>query len=250
MPDVPFLAPLPPTYAATRAALQRVAVHVLARRRDALVGKLGLRAVPGGIATPAAGPDHEVVRTSGAWLLRERTGARSRAVALDLRTASLAEAAALVGVDLDRDFSAGSDTPGVGDASAPLGVDEAAADALAAWYALGWRALDRVACALGERGSPSVVQLWPEHFDAGCDVGVGGDRRANLGASPGDAFHASPYLYVGPWGDERPGDPAYWNAPFGAVLGYDALRITADPPAAAVAFLREGLERLAPDHTG
>ena len=223
MADAPSLAPLPATFAATRAALQRVAVHVLARRRHALVGRFGLRAAPGGIATPAAGPDHEVVRTSGAWLLRERTGDAAGTVHLDLRTGSLAEAASLVEVDLDADFSAGSDTPEVGDRDAPLAVDSEAARALADWYALGWRALDEVITELGPDAAPSVLQLWPEHFDAGCDVGVGGDRRTNLGASPGDAFHAAPYFYVGPWGDERPGDPAYWNAPFGAVHGYEEL---------------------------
>jgi hypothetical protein len=62
-----------------------------------------------------------------------------------------------------------------------------------------------------------VAQLWPEHFDHGSLVSVGDDRY-NVGASPGDAAEPGPYLYVGPWSDERPGDPDLWNAPFGAVL--------------------------------
>ncbi len=94
-----------------------------------------------------------------------------------------------------------------------------------------------------------MVQLWPEHFDVGCDVAVSTDRRANLGASPGDSSSDSssdePYLYVGPWDDARPGDPAYWNAPFGAVLGYETLRAAANPQELGSTFLRRGLDLLA-----
>jgi hypothetical protein len=246
------LVELPPTYEATRVALQRVATHVLARRRHALVGKLGLRAAPGGIATPAAGPDHEVLRTSGAWLVRERTGATSTTTSIDLRTATLADAAALADVDLASELSAGDGAPPVGDPDAVLDIDVAAAEALAGWFAFGWRALDAVVAAAAG-SSPSVLQLWPEHFDAGCDlaVGRGADApRANLGASSGDGFHPEPYLYVGPWGPERPGDPDYWNAPFGAVLGHAELRSAEDPSARALGFLHTGLAHLTPGPTG
>lgn len=87
------------------------------------------------------------------------------------------------------------------------------------------------------------MQLWPEHFDAGCDVAAGASR-VNLGASPGDATRADPYLYVGPWGSERPDDGAYWNAPFGAVLDHAELLRADDPHATAVAFLRRGTDLL------
>src|SRR5687767_2685851 len=75
---------LPADFATTRDALHRVAVHVLARRRHALCGKLGLRATPAGVGTAAAGPDHEVLRTSRGWLLCERTGTSPSRTALDL----------------------------------------------------------------------------------------------------------------------------------------------------------------------
>jgi hypothetical protein len=241
---------LPPAFAATRVAMQRVAAHVLARRRHALVGKIGLRSTPGGIGTPAAGPEHEVVRTSGSWLLRERTGATASTEALDLATATLAQAAALAEVDLGAELSVGHDTPEVGDPSAPLGIDPASASALAGWYAFGWAVLDGAAAAGGPDAAPSVVQLWPEHFDAGCDLAVRPGRRTNLGASPGDGFQAEPYLYVGPWDGARPGDPAYWNAPFGAVLGYAELRRAEDPTARALDFVRTGLDHLTLDSTG
>lgn len=235
---------LPDTYPATRDAIQRVATHILARRRHQLCGKIGLRATPGGIGTPACGPDHEVLRISGTRLVRERTGSDARATAIDIATATLDDAAAFAEVDLAAAFEAGHDTPPLGDRRASLDVDAAAADALAGWFWFGWAVLDATVAALGPEAEPSVVQLWPEHFDVGCDVAAGPGGRVNLGASPGDSFSARPYLYVGPWEPERPGDEAYWNAPFGAVLSYDRLRAVSDPAANAVGFLRRGVELL------
>ena len=238
---VTSLEPLPETYASTRDALQRVATHVLARRRFTLSGKFGLRATPGGFGTPAYGPEHEVVRVAGPYLVRERTGDAGTTATLDLRGATLAEAAALVDVDLDAPFEAGHDTPPVGDPAVPLALDTDGAAALAEWYRLGWSAIDAAVAELGPEAAPSVLQLWPEHFDAGVDVAAAPGRRVNLGASPGDAFSAQPYLYVGPWDADRPGDQTYWNAPFGAVLSYDELRDASEAGAAAVAFLLRGI---------
>jgi hypothetical protein len=238
------LAPLPDGFGETRDALHRVAVHVLARRRHALSGKIGLRAAPGGIGTPAAGPEHEILRTTGALLVRERTGATASRASIDLGTATLRDAAALADVDLSAPFDAGHDTPPVGDPDARLGVDHLAAIVLARWYDLAWSTLDAVASALPPTSTPSVLQLWPEHFDAGCDVGAGAGR-VNLGASPGDGFHPEPYLYVGPWGPERRGDAGFWNAPFGAALCHGELLDAPDPEIAAVSFLMRGVELLA-----
>ena len=69
---------LPEHYGATRTELQRIATHVLARRRMDLCAKFGLRATPGGIGTPASGGEHEVVRIAGTTLVREVTGVESR----------------------------------------------------------------------------------------------------------------------------------------------------------------------------
>lgn len=239
-----MLAPLPPTFVPTRVAMQRIATHVLARRRSDLCGKFGLRATPGGIGTPACGPEHEVVRIAGVSLHCEVTGSEARTVTLDLVGATLAEAATLAGVDLDADFQAGHDTPPVGDPHAPLEIDAASAQALAEWYRFGWAVIDAAVATLEPAAEPSVLQLWPEHFDAGCDVGAG-TGRVNLGASPGDGAVPEPYLYVGPWEAARPGDPAYWNVPFGAALRYEELRTAADPAALGLAFFRRGIELLA-----
>lgn len=239
-----IIPPLPARFATTRAELQRVAVHVLARRRSVATGRFGLRATPGGIATPAFGDDLEVVRTSGACLVHETYG-RARSV----RLTTLAAAARHVGVDLDADLSVGHDTPPLGDRHSPVDLDEASLSALAWWNALVLSALDLLTAELPESADPSAAQLWPEHFDVALDVawGSGEGQRANLGGSPGDGFDPNPYLYVGPWGPERPGDPPYWNAPFGAVLRYATL--VGLESAVAIdrmtAFLRRGVNLLA-----
>jgi hypothetical protein len=227
------------TLVATRLALQRVATHVLARRRCDVTGAFGLRATPGGIGTPAFGPPDalEVVRIDGSDLVHEQ-GARLRVHAID--GASLAGLAEAVGVDLTRPFSVGGDTPPVDDVDEPIVLDAQAAARLAAWYDLGWRALDAIAAVARE---PAPAQLWPEHFDASIlvSIGRGGDDRCDVGLSPGDRHSDAPYLYVGPWSGDRPGDPAYWNAPFGAWRPWDDVASVES----AVGFWREGLARFA-----
>jgi hypothetical protein len=232
--------------ARTRRGLQQVAVHVLARRRHAVTGRFGLRPAPGGFATPLFDGDGtgagEVVRVTGATLVVERGGA-ARAQALT----TLGRAADLVGVDLATDFSAGAETPALADPDAPLEVDAGEALGLGAWWALGAALIDEVVAATPAVAGATVAQLWPEHFDLGNAVTLGGDVTANLGASPGDASQPQPYLYVGPWSADRPGDPGYWNAPFGAVLRRSDLAGLPDAEARdrALAFLRRGLDLLA-----
>lgn len=228
-----------PGLAATRQDLQRVATHALARRRHAISGRFGLRATPGGIGTPAFGPSDalEIVRTSGTSLVHEIGG---RVQVLPMEGATLADLATVVDIDLTADFTVGKDTPDVGDADAPLQLDPDVVAGLADWYDLGWRALDIIGLTAA---SPAPIQLWPEHFDASCLLATGpeSDDRCDIGVSPGDHHHDEPYLYVGPWAARRPGDPAYWNATFGAVLPRSNVSSVAD----AVAFYREGLSRLA-----
>ena len=125
----------------------------------------------------------------------------------------------------------------------PLRIDPLAVQTLGDWYALGARAIDRSVAGL-DSGAPGVARLWPEHFDLGTDVEIAPGRRCNLGASAGDEWHPEPYLYVGPWGDERPGNDGYWNAPFGAVCGHADIVDNDAPSAAAAAFFDDGIDRL------
>ena len=221
----------------TRADLHRIAVHVLGRRRAAVSGRFGLRASPLGVATPAFGPEPEVVRVAGPRLVRE-VGAAARS--MPMSGATLAELAAFVEADLTSDFSAGPATPEPGSPHEPLFLDEEDLDALYGWFDLGWRVLDVVTSDPVPGEGWATIQLWPEHFDVGTGLDLGSGRGVNLGFSPGDTFSDEPYVYVGPWGPERPGDTAYWNAPFGAVMPHSAV----DGAEAAAAFLRRGLELL------
>lgn len=72
-------------------------------------------------------------------------------------------------------------------------------------------------------------------------------QRASYGASPGDAGHDRPYLYVAPWHDpggdaDDDAEDTFWNdATFdGATLGLRELREADDQFATALAFLRRG----------
>ena len=80
---------------------------------------------------------------------------------------------------------------------------------------------------------PSVVQLWPEHFDLACSIG-----EINFGGSPGDAGDSGrvePYLYVGPWSPPPVG--GFWNEPYGAALERSAVTTVDD----ALEFFERGL---------
>ena len=218
--------------------LHVIAAHVLGRRRFAVSGHFGLRASPRGVATPAFGPEPEVLRLAGPHLVRE-VGSESRSLAVD--GATLAELAAFAGADLASDYSAGAGMPPPGAPDEPFHLDGGRLDALYAWFDLGWRVLDVVTSEPASGSGWSTVQLWPEHFDVGTSREAGPGQGSNLGFSPGDAFSDEPYVYVGPWGPERPGEPDYWNAPFGAVL----TRADVTDAATCADFLRRGLALLA-----
>ncbi len=230
-----------PSLTGTRLELQRLATHLLARARFESTGRFGLRVTWDGIGTPAYGPDGDVLRMAGGLLVHEsqRSGpAATRAIAINGH--SLEELATWVGLDLVTPFTAGPATPPVGDTGMPLALDPDASEVVLSWYRVGARAVDRL---LPDLAEPSVLQLWPEHFDLGIDAATG-HGRVNLGTSPGDDAHPTPYLYVGPWEPDRPGDPTYWNASFGAVLAAAELTGTVEPEVGALAFFSRGLQLL------
>jgi len=224
------LEPLPDGYREGRDALHLVAAHVIAPARKAVTGRIGLRATAGGFGTPPFGDD-EQLRVAGASLVRQRG---HDAEAVDLT--SLAAAADFAGVKLVDDPGIGHDPPPLPDPAAALAVRPAVTDALGAWFEFSASVLEEFRAELIAAGREcSEVQLWPEHFDLGCNI-----EGVNFGASPGDSHVDEPYVYVGPWNTDGLPDGGFWNASFGAALRYAELLAASDQRAAAREFLRRG----------
>jgi hypothetical protein len=209
----------------TRDALHAIAEQVLAPARYERTQRIGLRVTPKGFGTPPfAGLDGERQLSVRDASLVDRVDGNERTIAIT----TVRAAAEFVGV-----------SPGVPDQvyeqvthpdlDAPLDIDVRAAREIAAWFALADEAL-RQLVAITASTDAEELQLWPEHFDLATSIG-----RVNYGASPGDAAHDDPYLYVGPW-DARSG--AFWNEPFGASV--PASRVA--DVAAAVNFFVEGFD--------
>jgi hypothetical protein len=186
----------------------------------------------------------EVVRLTATALVRERRVAdRIETTSILLRGATLGALATFAGADLDAPLSVGHDTPALVDPAAPMDVDTSSAAVITAWFGAAAEVLDDV-IATRPGADATAVQLWPEHFDLAVDVLVA-RGRVNLGASPGDSFCDEPYLYVGPWDAQRPGNASFWNAPFGAVLRHhDIVAAGPTPRAAMHEFWLQGLALL------
>ena len=217
-------------FVATRRSWHTLAERVLAPARHRDSGHIGLRAAPGGFATPSFGAGR-VVAIEGTELVITEGGTTTRQPITTLRSA-----AAEVGIEPDAETGVyTATTPSDPDAVLPVDADSAAR--LGDWIYFGaellghWRRIHA-------RDTPTEIQLWPEHFDLALDLGAE-DRRANYGVSPGDGDHPLPYVYVGPWNASA--DP-FWNAGTYARLGYRDLAATADPEAVALAFFARGYE--------
>jgi len=213
----------------TRCSLHTVAERIVATDLWHRTGKFGLRRTPGGFGQPEvlSGGSRHRIRVDGSDLV-VLEGDVERVEPIT----TLAAASAFSGVALDRPidgYTLQTDLhPGE-----TLHIDPLEATRLANWLALVDEALE----GLRRRHralSPTIAQLWPEHFDLACSM-----AEVNFGGSPGDEGHPEPYLYVGPW---TPLDPtsrtgSFWNEPFGASL------TAAEVPDAevAVAFFEDGL---------
>jgi hypothetical protein len=191
--------------------------------------------------TPAFGDAPEVVRISGTTLVRE---VGSDSTWLPLTGSTLRDLATFVEVDPTAPFDCGTDGPPAGDLDELLAVHPDAVRMIADWFALGWQVLDAVIDLLPPGSTATTTQLWPEHFDAGTTIQMPSTEPVNLGFSPGDGFAPEPYVYVGPWSEDRPGDAAYWNAPFGAVRHRSEVRLGTDPATDCRDFILTGLLHL------
>jgi hypothetical protein len=199
---------LPSTFAKTRTVLHQVAEAVVApaRKPD---NEIALRYTRGGFGTPFFEQDGEDCQ---------------------------------VRVEEDRLIRQNGDEEV--DEPLPADVSKDSAQALGDFYGLACSVLEELRHEQPDE-DPSLVQLWPEHFDIAIELGseVKG-QRANYGASPGDESHDEPYLYVGPWTAEVSGD--LWNATGfnGAELRYAELLEAPDQRLAALRFMRERIRAL------
>src|SRR6478609_1443775 len=115
-----------PDELATVHALQRLAVHVVARARQQATGRFSLRVTPGGFGTPEFGADSRRVRVAHGTLIVEADALGAPwSVAHAIHGSSLRALAASAGVDLDEALDVGHDTPEMGDPDAPLELDAA-----------------------------------------------------------------------------------------------------------------------------
>jgi hypothetical protein len=224
----------PSTCVETRRALHRLAVHVAspARQRRAN-GKMALRWTLGGIGTPFFGQD-EQVRLAGTTIVRQQGATASGAPITSLKDA----ATFVLDGPPDGEWAKDLDAPATGDIDETLAVDPDAAAFLGDWYGFAWSVLEAVR-ADPESADATRVQLWPEHFDAAFDC-LRPERRATLGASPGDAAERDPYLYVlAPGAGNLPGD--LWDATSfkGAIMRLPEILGAVDQRAAALRFFRE-----------
>lgn len=218
----------------TRRAWHTLAEHVLAPARYRVEGRIGLRVTDGGFGTPVFG-EREQVRVEGATLAVVRGDETTPSP-----ITTISEAAGAAGIEPGAAKDVYPPTTPL-EPDRPLDIADQGTRVLAAFFALGADVLEQVREGASESDEPSDVQLWPEHFDLGLELG-NEDRgtRATYGASPGDGAHDEPYLYVMWWTEPAP-DP-FWNddAFPGASLSYSALRAAPDPRVAGHEFLLRG----------
>jgi hypothetical protein len=125
--------PLPADYTATREALHAVAEQQVAPARQAVTGRIDLRATAGGFGTPVFDADREV-RVDGAQLVTIGRAQETRG--------SIA------------------------------GVDDAAARWLGRYFAFALDILTEITRDMPREWAPSAPKIWPEHFDYAIEAGA------------------------------------------------------------------------------
>ncbi len=219
---------------ATRDALHAVAEYVMAPARRRANGKIGLRYTAGGFGTPFFGLD-EQVRVEGSDVVVVRDGREERAP-----VTTVAAAARLVGIESGPPADLYQPAITV-DPDAALAVDPYAARLLGDFFGFSCSVLEELRAIAG--ATNTRTQLWPEHFDLSIDIGdETAGTRGTFGASPGDAAHPEPYLYVTHWTEHVPPDP-FWNdtAFGGSSLAYGTLLAVDGQRTTALDFFRTGL---------
>ena len=232
--------PLPDDFQFARDQLHQIAFYAIAPARYAVEEKMGLRATPEGFGTPEY--DGRISRVERNLLVHEQGGNMATQTITNVRAA-----AEFFGADYEPGwFTDFRDPLPAMDPDRPLKVDEAPALALADWFAFGFEVLEELAGHGSDDDDVSAAQLWPEHFDAAIEMGSqDGGGRATYGASPGDAEHLEPYLYVSGWSEVNRLNP-FWNDRHfnGASLPYTAILEADDQQRVALDFMLTGYQAL------
>lgn len=230
---------LPDSFQVTRDNLHQVAFFAVSPTRYRAEGRMGLSHVEGGFGTPDF--DGRSIRVVGDSIIDDAGVTVSHAIT------SVRAAVEFLGGEYEVEwFSEFRDPLRPVDPDRALDIDPAATTALGQWFGFGWRVLEELRGRAVEGDDPSEIQLWPEHFDAATELGDHGrGQRASYGASPGDANHSEPYVYVAAW-SEIDRSVSYWNdtAFNGASLSYRELKASNDPVNAALEFLLVGHRNL------
>jgi hypothetical protein len=234
------LAALPTGFDPARRSLHQLAFFAVAPKRFAETSKLALRYTYGGFGTPFFGAD-EQVRVEADLLIHQQ-GDQVRSTPIT----TLEEGCRFLGIPYrDVWFEDFHDPLSSVGAATALTVDPAVTDAVGEWLGFATSVLEEARRTPGA-ADVSRVQLWAEHFDPAFEMGsYDAGQRASYGASAGDDDHPEPYLYVAAWGEIDRSD-AYWNdSTFnGASLSYRDLLAAEDQRGTALAFLRDGFNRL------
>lgn len=236
----PRLEALPPAFTETRSDMNRLTFYVMSTARENATGKIALRWTLDGWGTPFYGEDVQL-RVEGTDLVLQEGEQVTRQP-----ITTLAAAAELADVELDPEKGGEFDVPELGDPARGLNADPVALSRLAAWFGFGWSVLEEILRDARDDEDPGRVQLWAEHFDPATEIGdADAGSRASFGASPGDADHAEPYLYVGAWG-EIDRSESFWNDTHfnGGSLSYAQLLAADDQRQTALDFFRDGLALL------
>jgi hypothetical protein len=213
----------------TRLALHRIAELVVSPARErATGGEISLRYTRGGFGTPFFGPDRQV-RVEGTEIVNQERGVESRAAIESCR-----QAAEVVG---------GLEPGEIDDE--PLSIDPASARFIGDWFGFVTMVVAELRAEATADQDPSLLNLWPEHFDVAAELGAEATgRRAGYGGSPGDEDHPAPYIYVAPWQAPAPGE--LWQASgfSGAEMSYAELLAAGDQREAALDFFRARVRAL------
>lgn len=227
---------LPESFVTTRDHLHQLAYFAVSPARHKASGRMGLSHHAGGFGTPEF--EGKTIRVEGDLIV-----AYDGDMAASQSISTVREAIEFLGHEYEAEwFSDFHDPLSPLDPDHPLDVDPVAAHVIGEWFAFAWVVLEELR-GHGRAGDDvSEVQLWPEHFDAAIEMGDNEKGlRASYGASPGDAAHPEPYVYVAAWSEIDRANP-YWNDESfnGASLSYDELLNSDDPVRAAIDFLLEG----------